>query len=74
MVYNIKDGWEPLCKFLGVEVPDKPFPHENKQGEAIQLFLQKNQIMQRIFKETVISGCVLLVLGVILAILLYKLW
>jgi hypothetical protein len=21
--------WEPLCRFLGVEVPDEPFPHAN---------------------------------------------
>ena len=31
LVYEVgKDGWEPLCKFLGVPVPkDKPFPHLN---------------------------------------------
>lgn len=23
------DGWEPLCRALGVPVPDRPFPHEN---------------------------------------------
>lgn len=23
------DGWEPLCDFLGLEVPDAPFPHLN---------------------------------------------
>ena len=23
------DGWEPLCSFLGVDVPDEPFPHLN---------------------------------------------
>ena len=22
-------GWEPLCKFLGVPVPDVEFPHSN---------------------------------------------
>lgn len=27
--YQLKDGWEPLCKFLGREVPDVPFPHVN---------------------------------------------
>ncbi|KAF5007155.1 hypothetical protein FDECE_6508 [Fusarium decemcellulare] len=27
--YNLKDGWEPLCKFLGKPVPDVPFPHIN---------------------------------------------
>jgi hypothetical protein len=30
LVYEVKEGWEPLCSFLGVEVPkDKPFPHLN---------------------------------------------
>jgi sulfotransferase family protein len=24
-----KDGWDPLCTFLGVDVPDEPFPHLN---------------------------------------------
>lgn len=28
-----KPGWEPLCNFLGLEIPhDIPFPHENKGG------------------------------------------
>jgi hypothetical protein len=30
LVYEVKDGWGPLCEFLGVEVPKaKPFPHLN---------------------------------------------
>ena len=24
---DVKDGWEPLCKFLGKTLPDEPFPH-----------------------------------------------
>jgi hypothetical protein len=28
--YQVSEGWEPLCEFLGVEVPkDKPFPRLN---------------------------------------------
>jgi hypothetical protein len=26
------DGWEPLCRALGVEVPDAPFPHVNTRA------------------------------------------
>jgi hypothetical protein len=26
------DGWEPLCRFLGKEVPDMPFPRLNDRG------------------------------------------
>jgi hypothetical protein len=30
LVYNVKEGWEPLCAFLGVAVPQaEPFPHVN---------------------------------------------
>ncbi|MFD6099741.1 sulfotransferase family protein [Nocardiopsis flavescens] len=29
LVYDVKEGWEPLCRFLGVPVPDEPFPHVN---------------------------------------------
>jgi hypothetical protein len=26
------EGWESLCKFLGKEVPDIPFPSKNNKG------------------------------------------
>jgi hypothetical protein len=30
LVYDVKEGWEPLCRFLGVEEPaGQPFPHLN---------------------------------------------
>ena len=32
LVYSVKEGWEPLCAFLGVPVPDEPFPHLNDAG------------------------------------------
>ncbi|KAK5188612.1 hypothetical protein LTR96_011298 [Exophiala xenobiotica] len=27
--YDVEDGWEPLCKFLDVPIPDVPFPKGN---------------------------------------------
>ena len=27
LVFNVKEGWEPLCKFLGKPIPQQPFPH-----------------------------------------------
>lgn len=30
MEMSIKDGWEPLCKFLGKKIPKEEFPHKNK--------------------------------------------
>jgi hypothetical protein len=29
LVYEVGEGWEPLCRFLGVPAPDAPFPREN---------------------------------------------
>jgi hypothetical protein len=29
LIYRVADGWEPLCEFLGLPVPDMPFPHDN---------------------------------------------
>ena len=31
--YSIKQGWKPLCDFLGQEIPNVSFPHENVKGE-----------------------------------------
>lgn len=34
--FNVKEGWGPLCEFLGVPVPDVPFPkiNDTKQWQA----------------------------------------
>jgi hypothetical protein len=29
LVYRVQEGWEPLCRFLDVDVPDEPFPRAN---------------------------------------------
>lgn len=33
LVFSPKEGWEPLCSFLGVPVPDEPFPRVNSRDE-----------------------------------------
>ncbi len=30
LVFEVKDGWGPLCAFLGRDVPEGPFPHLNE--------------------------------------------
>lgn len=37
---EVKDGWEPLCKALGKDIPDMPFPRIN-DSEAIDNFAAK---------------------------------
>ena len=35
LVYQAGQGWEPLCRFLGVPVPEAPYPSENSRAEFI---------------------------------------
>jgi Sulfotransferase domain len=44
LVWSVGDGWEPLCDFLELPVPDNPFPHLNDTGE---------------FKDRIIDGALL---------------
>jgi hypothetical protein len=32
LVWEVGEGWEPLCEFLGVPVPEGPLPHENDRA------------------------------------------
>lgn len=33
LVFEAKQGWGPLCEFLGAPVPDQPFPHLHEASE-----------------------------------------
>jgi len=35
LVFDVKSGWEPLCKFLNVAVPSVPFPRSNSTDEFL---------------------------------------
>ena len=45
LVYNVKSGWEPLCKFLNVPVPSMPFPKSNTKDEFV------HKVKHNIMKE-----------------------
>ena len=38
LVFQVADGWEPLCDFLGVPVPAEPFPHLNDSASLKRRF------------------------------------
>jgi hypothetical protein len=43
LVYEVKEGWKPLCEFLEVEIPEgKPFPHLN-DTEAFKQMVQQRR-------------------------------
>src|SRR5690606_1952087 len=50
LVFEAKEGWAPLCKFLDVPVPAEPFPRVNDTAE----------FKRRVAAATVISWIVLL--------------
>ena len=37
LIFQVKDGWEPICNFLNVPVPDEPFPRTNNREEFWEL-------------------------------------
>jgi len=38
LVWNAKEGYAPICEFLGLPTPIEPFPHKNDRQEAVQVF------------------------------------
>lgn len=44
LVWSVGDGWEPLCQFLELPIPDTPFPHLNDS---------------KVFAERIIDGALL---------------
>jgi sulfotransferase family protein len=36
LVFQAKDGWGPLCEFLGVPVPAEPYPRVNSRNDMNQ--------------------------------------
>ncbi|MGH6979935.1 MAG: sulfotransferase family protein [Stellaceae bacterium] len=38
LIYEVSQGWAPLCDFLGAPVPDGPFPHTNTRAEMQAMF------------------------------------
>jgi hypothetical protein len=36
LVWEVKQGWEPLCEFLELPVPDGPFPNVNDSQEFVE--------------------------------------
>jgi len=34
LIFDVKEGWEPLCRFLGHPVPQAPFPRVNRRSSV----------------------------------------
>ena len=67
LVYEVKEGWEPLCNFLGLPKPDIPFPHANETAAMSGLFDRL-----RFYSKLFLLGLPLAV--AMLAMLLWQVW
>lgn len=38
LVYQVSEGWQPLCDFLHCPIPDEPFPRTNSTEEFLAQF------------------------------------
>ena len=38
LIYEVSEGWAPLCEFLGCEQPDSEFPYVNSKEEFEGVF------------------------------------
>ncbi len=46
LIYDVREGWGPLCAFLGVPEPSEPLPHLNKKENFKEMLpkLMKGQM------------------------------
>ena len=70
LVWNVKDGWEPLCSFLNHPIPTTPIPHDNKTGDQrfmenyiykSQMWAEARTIMMRNLAAAIIAVAILII-------------
>lgn len=68
LIFHVKDGWQPLCDFLGLPIPCNAFPHVNTTADY-------NQIRSGLMKKPLIwLGATLAAIGAIGFTVYYKNW
>ena len=69
LVYEVSQGWGPLCEFLGVPVPEgKPFPHLNDAAEFRARIERVARIMRTVGYAALGAAALVLVLIAVVAI------
>jgi hypothetical protein len=46
-----KDGWVNICNFLGCQVPNEAFPHENRKRLRPAKPLQRESLLRRVMRR-----------------------
>jgi len=63
LIHEAKDGWEPLCEFLGKPIPDQPYPRVN-EAKAFKKQIEKIKLLN-------ILPWVVIFIGVVFSVYLY---
>lgn len=45
LVFQVQEGWKPLCEFLDVPIPDEPFPRLNDTANMEKIFKKSAQVV-----------------------------
>ena len=64
LIYNVKQGWKPLCEFLGCDVPEMEFPKEN-----VSLAFSQKKISDRVKELSAFSFLILSIFALLVGVL-----
>ncbi len=64
LVFEVKEGWGPLCQFLDAPVPDEPFPHVNDRQMT-----KRGYLLARVVAVVLVIILLLIAIAVLQAIL-----
>jgi len=61
LVFEAQDGWEPLCRFLEVPIPEEEYPHLNDTAQ-----MQKSIRLLKILRwlPLIVLGLVTLIITI----------
>jgi hypothetical protein len=69
LVYEVKEGWAPLCAFLGVPVPEgKPFPHVN-DAEEFRSWIRRASLTVRALAYAALGIAALMIAWLVMRVL-----
>lgn len=74
--FQPQEGWEPLCEFLGKEIPEEPFPHINDSDSLVKFmrhiwWLLALRVVGRLVWRAVVPG---VAAGVVVAGIWWARW
>lgn len=68
--FNLDEGWEPLCKFLGKPIPDVAFPKVNEGAEHDAML----KVMYTVFAREALGLLLRWTSPFVVALLAWRLW